>query len=148
MKRLIISLMAISALIISNPLLSTNHGYPQIRPAGAMNRGIQIGDLIINNTLNEPLTWRVSTTLNGYVSGMDFKNKLASSGGYIPAHTMALLSSGFGTDEQLPSGGFKSTSIWGSTINLTLNGSQIQIQQPGTYVLSLDANDNFVLERQ
>ncbi len=145
MKKIIISLAVLCALVVSNALVAMTRNYPFRRPAMVINQGVQQGDLIIHNTLNEPIQWHVSMRLDGAIPGIGtISNSNASMSGYIPANEQGALSSGT----------FLNANTWGSTINLTINrttggrGLQTQIQQLGTYLLRLDANGNLVLERQ
>lgn len=126
--------------------------YPGRGPAmpGQAAQGIQMGDLIIRNTLNEPVQWHVSTRPSGFIAQAGGIQNLnlgsgmpASKSGYLPANNAGQLDAGAIAPD-----------IWGSTINLTLKrasggaGLQTQLQQLGTYVLRIDDRGNLVLERQ
>ena len=132
--------MSAITLSASNSLISMKR-----EPRAQETQGIQTGNLIINNTLNEPVQWNVAMKLDGVIPGMGtIKNSSASMSGIIAANSQAPLSSGF----------FMGGNTWGSTINLTLRRTsgagqlQRQLQRLGTYALTVDGNGHLTLEQQ
>lgn len=109
--------------------------------AYSMQSGIQKGTLKLQNTLNEPIAYQVSTSPAGSIPGFSSAKGATRIGkaGVIPANTAQDAQSG------LKVGG---SDIWGSIINLTLKkegqaqGQQLQLTQLGTYAIILDEDGN------
>lgn len=109
-------------------------------------QGLQRGDLIVHNTLNEPIAYHVSTILNGTdpSMGLTITNSSASSIGVIPANANHRIS-----NSGININGF----LWGRVINLALKrqgapqAQQFNLERLGTYILTLDQNGKLDLSR-
>lgn len=110
-------------------------------------QGIQTGNLVLHNTLNEPISYQIETILNGTdpETGLTITNSGATKSGIIEADSQEAISSGIN---------YGGGDLWGSVIYVSLQrqgtGMEIeyQLHRLGTYLISLDGQDNLNLERQ
>jgi hypothetical protein len=103
-------------------------------------QGIQTGNLVLHNSLNEPVAFQMATILNGIdpETGLTITNGGATKSGTLEADSQEAISSGIN---------YGGGDLWGSVIYLSLQrqstGMEIEYQlyRLGTYLIALDEQD-------